>query len=844
MEHDWILLSLPAVVALGFKLVLMLYAGYSTIRTRQTRLFLLLLFVLAIHNVTEIMVFYRGQDGVPVFDAFAYFAVAVVALAVFVHLALSLALDREPPDRPPRYGWVLLGLYAYATVLEALLLGTDLLIAGFAPLGYSYYRIPGPLYRLFELYAVGAFVAVVGLLLHGALRHASRMRRLQCQYLLLGTTPMALLVIANVVLMHYGSNWLNTPVTFPIAATFFLAVTTYAVHQHRLFDIQFFIPWSKLRKRKTAFHDRIRAMIAEVADLASVNQAVERLAQTLRCPVALLGGPRPVLAAEGAQHMVELPLERLRDIEHIVVRNEIAESRPETSALMRRHGIAAIVPFYPHSQNASGWLLLGDSFSEEVYTPLDFRLVEELFDRMGELFLDQLLAMRARLVESRQQLGALEHRLQTQGAELAALRERLETLTRENARLLREQPADGFAAATARARTKAAVTLLGRDKEMLERLRARFPQLEHFAGPASASFRRQPPADLLVCALPSASTALERRLLAALTGERRPRAALLYGESAGDFAAERSQALRAVPTEVLAADASDEALVRKTQALIELGSALHAVADDWPLLGRSPAFEALIAEAKRVGGLPDPVCVRGDDPHEALALGAYLHAQSGRGAFIPVRMRPGEVPVEADLRARIGEARGGTLMIEHPQAVPEALWNEVRGAAQEGRLRLVASAARGADPQERMAPLRALVLDLPSLAERRADLPLLAHYFTLRFNLQTRAARYLTRAGLDALLAEAFPRDLAALRSAIYARLVAGTEGEAALPDVELTGQGRSLDDYVAEFEARLIEQTLRRCGGNKSKAARLLGLRPNTLHYKLERYGLSRRKR
>ena len=44
---------------------------------------------------------------------------------------------------------------------------------------------------------------------------------------------------------------------------------------------------------------------------------------------------------------------------------------------------------------------------------------------------------------------------------------------------------------------------------------------------------------------------------------------------------------------------------------------------------------------------------------------------------------------------------------------------------------------------------------------------------------------------------------------------------------------------HVAAFEARLIEQTLKRCQGNKSKAARLLGLRPNTLHYKLERYGL-----
>ena len=50
----------------------------------------------------------------------------------------------------------------------------------------------------------------------------------------------------------------------------------------------------------------------------------------------------------------------------------------------------------------------------------------------------------------------------------------------------------------------------------------------------------------------------------------------------------------------------------------------------------------------------------------------------------------------------------------------------------------------------------------------------------------------------------------------------------------------KTLEEHVAAFEAHLIAQTLKRCQGNKSKAARLLGLRPNTLHYKIERYGLN----
>ena len=54
----------------------------------------------------------------------------------------------------------------------------------------------------------------------------------------------------------------------------------------------------------------------------------------------------------------------------------------------------------------------------------------------------------------------------------------------------------------------------------------------------------------------------------------------------------------------------------------------------------------------------------------------------------------------------------------------------------------------------------------------------------------------------------------------------------------------RSLDKCLSEFETIIIRQALEHCQGNKAKTARRLGLRPNTLHYKLERYGLMRRRK
>jgi hypothetical protein len=436
MESNAFLFSLPAIVALSIKIVLLVYARRSLVQTRRTHLFLYFLFALALQNVAEISAFFAGQKGViPLFEGHLYFATSIAALALLLHLTVTLTL---PPSVTARRA--LVGVYGYAIVLEGLLVFTPLLVAGFTPFRYGFSRVPGPLYPMFEGFAILVFVAVVGLLAYGAMRQSSQQQRLRCQYMLLGLTPMALLVIATVVLLHAGVQWFNSMITLPIAVTFFLVVAAYATHEHRLFDIQFFIPWSKVRRRKTAFYDRIRAMIAEIADLGSVNQVVQRLADTLRCPVVLLGTPRPVLAGAGPA-MLQFPREALAKFDSIVVANEIQDSSPETYKLMKQHGVAAVVPFFPHSEATASWLLLGNAFNDEVYSPRDFRVVEELFDRMAELFLDKLLLMRTQLADAQRARRSLEGRLQALEQNVEALHQENRVLREQNARLLDERVA-------------------------------------------------------------------------------------------------------------------------------------------------------------------------------------------------------------------------------------------------------------------------------------------------------------------------------------------------------------------------------------------------------------------
>jgi hypothetical protein len=247
------------------------------------------------------------------------------------------------------------------------------------------------------------------------------------------------LIVAN----HFGVAKISSTIYLPVALTYFLIVTTYATHQHRLFDIEFFIPWSRVRKRKTAFYQRLQATVAELAALRSVDDAVARVADILRCPVALVGGRRPVLAHAGAGsiEIAQFPHEPLEQLNRIVVANEIESAMPDIHGVMRQFRVAAIVPFHPHSKTAASFLLLGDSFSDTVYTPLDFKKVERLFDSLGEFFLDKIAFLRAELAEARQESRSMKSGVDEAKKEAARLREEVALLRESNFRLMRENRA-------------------------------------------------------------------------------------------------------------------------------------------------------------------------------------------------------------------------------------------------------------------------------------------------------------------------------------------------------------------------------------------------------------------
>ena len=843
---DLTLYALPAILALAAKGVIYLYARFSELRTLETRLYLWFLFALSVQNLAEVGIFTSYAEHLP----FVYFGASIIAIALLLHLALVIA-------REWRHTLIWLALlYTPTIVLEILLWFTPWLVQGFEPLRYTYTRIPGSLYFLFELYALGYVAGAVALFIYGSLWARTAARQTKNRLMLLGLFPIFLVVVTVISLQHYGARVFNTTVTLPIAITFFLAVTAYATHQYRLFDIAFYIPWSKVRARKTAFYDRIRTMIAEIADLGSVREAVHRLASTLGCSVALVSTGKPVLAvAGGAQQMMAFPLEQLRSINRIVVANEIADTAPETYAIMRQHGVAAVVPFYPHSQSASGWMLLGDAFSEQVYTPLDFKMVEQLFDKMAELFLDKLLLMRGQLAAAERRLQTMEFRLQEAETGIATLRNENETLQQLNLRLTREQAADSLLATDVpRGGMLPNIVLLGRDKPLLKRLRRFFPQADQYVGPDSASFRRQGLPDVLICRV-DADKDMHAQWLTLITELRGQAALLLHGDGTHEFITAHLDTLAGTLVEVMPEGATDEAIVRRIQALAGLRRAMCAVTDpNCPFVGISQVFHDTMRDAARLASFAEPVLIESHDVAECVAVARYLHETGSRsGAFqiMPaveadtLMCRDAQMPRAQDAQERperladaLAACQGGTLLITNVETLGAESRERLLAAIKNATGVRIALAVTTADEHLRTR-FRSFALRLASLRERRLDLPLLVHYFTLQYNLRAGAHAYLTQAEVDDLMTTQYPESMDALKTAVFERLNAKHRSSAHIPEMEFALTSIPLEEHVAAFEARLIEQTLKRCQGNKSKAARLLGLRPNTLHYKLERYGL-----
>jgi transcriptional regulator with PAS, ATPase and Fis domain len=135
-------------------------------------------------------------------------------------------------------------------------------------------------------------------------------------------------------------------------------------------------------------------------------------------------------------------------------------------------------------------------------------------------------------------------------------------------------------------------------------------------------------------------------------------------------------------------------------------------------------------------------------------------------------------------------------------------------------------------------------IQVPPLRERPGDVQLLAGAFLKRYNERYGLNARLTESGLRSLRETTWPGNVRQLQH-VLERLVilapAGRITEDAVADALRSSRANSdTGETLADAEADQIRKVLAATNGNKSRAARILGIERKTLYRKIERMGLS----
>ena len=303
------------------------------------------------------------------------------------------------------------------------------------------------------------------------------------------------------------------------------------------------------------------------------------------------------------------------------------------------------------------------------------------------------------------------------------------------------------------------------------------------------------------------------------------------------------------------------------------------------IVGASEPMCALFDRIARVGFSSAPVLVTGESGTGKELVAAAVHRASGRRELLAVNC--GAIPDQlleselfghvrgsftgatADKRGLFQAADGGTLFLDEIGEMPLSLQPKLLRVLETGEVRRVGEvqsrrydvrvvAATNRDLAEEVEEgrfredlywrLRVLQLEVPPLRERPTDVPLLVAEYLRRTTGARPGAKTLAPAAVELLSEYHWPGNVRQLLNTLESVLVfaPGPEiGPEDLPEEIRRSSGnreviRSAAEHgltLGELERDYIFEVLRRTGGNKTRAAEMLGIPRRTLYRRLDEY-------
>ncbi|MGE5324005.1 MAG: sigma-54-dependent transcriptional regulator [Actinomycetota bacterium] len=332
--------------------------------------------------------------------------------------------------------------------------------------------------------------------------------------------------------------------------------------------------------------------------------------------------------------------------------------------------------------------------------------------------------------------------------------------------------------------------------------------------------------------------------------------------------------------------------VRKVQASRQPADETTAGVDEGPetsIIGRTPKMLEVYRAVARVAPTDVSVLILGSSGtgKELVARAIHDHSSRAKMPFVPINC--GALPeniLESELfgnekgaftgadstRPGLFEAaHGGTLFLDEISETRPSFQVNLLRAVQEQQIRRVGShkyipvnvrilAASNRDLTKMMAAgqfredlyyrLSVVEIKLPTLEERREDIPLLVQHFLKRSNLKNKRNVKITDEAVRVLSGASWPGNVRELENLVERLAIFCTSGEVGIADVEHERRSSPVNGAAApaqpepansleDMERQHIIRVLQENAGNKSKAARALGIERKTLYQKARRLGI-----
>ncbi len=308
----------------------------------------------------------------------------------------------------------------------------------------------------------------------------------------------------------------------------------------------------------------------------------------------------------------------------------------------------------------------------------------------------------------------------------------------------------------------------------------------------------------------------------------------------------------------------------------------------YAIVGESPSLQKVISDAFKVANSKTSTLILGESGTGKELLARLIHSAGPRKNRAMVTLNCAALPeslMEAELfgyekgaftgavdrkAGKIEAADGGSLFLDEIGEMSPGMQAKLLRVLQEGifyrvggnvpisvDIRIISATNRDIDRdvtdgnfrEDLFYRLDVVRIRVPPLRERREDIPLIArHYLDLFKRERGLHDMTISQAAMDQMLQYEWPGNVRELRNAVERAVVMGNDKEVLPEDLPigsprhepaLPAAGIPLKEAVDRFKKQLIVANLRRTGGNRAQASKILGIQRTYLSRLISRYGI-----